>query len=222
MVVVGVRAQVSDYAVMSSFSQGSANNCASVALIKAAMYRYGYENIFRYEREGDLYKVVLKDGTKLSITGDELSLAKRYADFDTSGSRLLSDVEREQLLHYAYLAYACIAKNIALNGYWGCVDDRGNSNHYNRMKHYSRALHFITRTSFCTDNCHRLLGLKIRDNKILDYTGAQVLADKGIILYSWGHAVAVYDNKLDCHGEWLPVTADKVCYNKFKWYLVLE
>ena len=32
--------------VIKSFRQGAANNCASIAIIKAAIHRYGIDNVF--------------------------------------------------------------------------------------------------------------------------------------------------------------------------------
>ena len=186
------------------------------------MYKYGYKNIFDYQKQEDKYKITLKDGTNLTISEDELKSANRYSNFDTTDSYKLLGVDKDSVLFYACLSYACIAKNIEENGYWGCSDADGNSSHQKRIKGFENALTFITRTSYCTDNCHRLLGLRIKENKIYDYDGSSGLNDKGTILYSWGHAVAVYNNQLDCHGEWLPVLVSKVCYNRFKWYIILE
>jgi hypothetical protein len=151
-----------------------------------------------------------------------LTLSKSFSNFDTTDSYKLLGEYKDSILFYAYLTYACIAKNIQENGYWGCSDGQGNSSHIRKIRGFQNSLTFITRTSYCTDNCHRLLGLKIKENKIYDYDGAAPLVDKGTILYSWGHAVAVYDNKLDCHGDWLPISISKVCYNRFKWYITLE
>ena len=213
---------VNDFSIISSFCQGSANNCASVALIKAAMYKYSYNKIFKYEFADNKYKIELKDGTKLSISPAELTSATSYSNFDTTHSYELLGNLKDSVLFYSYLSYACIAKNIQENGYWGCSDAKGNSSHIRRIKGFQSALSFITRTSYCTDNCHRLLGLKIKENKIYDYDGSTSLIGKGTILYSWGHAVAVFENQLDCHGEWLPVSPNKVCYNRFKWFVTLE
>lgn len=213
---------ITDLSVVSSFCQGSANNCASVALIKAAMYKYGYNKIFKYEFSDNKYKIELKDETKLNISPEELTLATTYSNFDTTDSYKLLGSLKDSVLFYSYLSYACIAKYIQENGYWACSDAQGNSSHIRRIRGFQSALSFITRTSYCTDNCHRLLGLKIKENKIYDYDGSAALNDKGTILYSWGHAVAVYENQLDCHGEWLPVSTNKVCYNRFKWFITLE
>jgi len=76
----------SDFNILSSFCQGSANNCASVALIKAAMYKYGYNQIFSYQRKDNNYNMLLRDGIKLTISQDELNSAKNYSNFDTTNS----------------------------------------------------------------------------------------------------------------------------------------
>jgi len=126
------------------------------------------------------------------------------------------------VLFYAYLSYAVIGKYIEKNGFWGCVDRNGDSFHYKKTKSFEESLNFITRTSICTDNCYRLLGLKIKGGKVIDYNGTEDLNRKGIILYSWKHAVTTHDGKLDCHGEWQPITAEKTCGNKFEFYIELE
>lgn len=210
-----------DFSIAKSFRQGNANNCASVALIKAAMLKYGYNRIFSYKRSGN-YDVDLKDGTKLIISQEELNLASVYSHFDTTGIYRKLGSRRDSVLFYAYMSYACIAKYISEYGYWGCTDDEGESVHIEKIPEFKNALSFITNTSFCTDNCYKLLGLKIKENKIADYTGEAPLNEKGTILYSKAHAVTVYNNQLDCHGQWVPVSAKKVCRNVFKWYIVLE
>jgi hypothetical protein len=221
LISIGAKSQ-SDSTVLSSFYQGSANNCASIALIKAAMYKYGYNQIFTYKREGNDYKVVLRDGAKLTISEDQLNMAVKYSNFDTTDTYKILGGFKDSVLFYAYLSYSCIAKNISENGYWSCSDENGKSSHIKKVRDYEKALIFITKTSYCTDNCYRLLGLKIKENRIFDYDGNTILNDKGVILYSWGHAVAVYNNQLDCHGDWLPISSSKVCYNHFKWYIVLQ
>lgn len=206
----------SDFQIISSFYQGSANNCASIALIKAALYKYGFNKMFSYSQLGGKYNIILKDGTKLSISLEEYNSSVSYSNFDTTGSYEILGSSKDSVLFYAYLSYAIIAKNISQNGYWGCADENGRSSHIKRIRSFQKALVFITRTSYCTDNCYRLLGLRIKDNRIFDFDGINELNDKGLILYSWGHEVAVYNDQLDCYGDWLPVSANKVCNNRFK------
>ena len=211
---------ITDSLVVSCFSQGAANNCASIALIKAAMLKYGYTNMFESKKERNTYKVKLKDGTKLEVTEEELTLARdEYAKFEITKTPEVSSAQ-DNVLFYAYLAYAVIAKSIVQNGYWGCGDS--NAPHYTQIKKYNEALTFISRTSFCTDNCHKLLGYKIKGDKIYDFNSVSQLDEKGIILYSMAHAVVVFNKQIDCHGEWEKATTSKVCSNKFKWYIKLD
>lgn len=222
MTTTGYSQTLNDFNVLSSFCQGSANNCASVALIKAAMAKYGYNNIFTVQKSEGKFKIILRDGTKLTVTESENKLATEYSHFDTTGSYEKLGTDKDSVLFYAYLTYACIAKNIEENGYWSCSNNFGDKKHLRRIKGFENSLLFITRTSYCTDNCHLILGLKIKSDKIYDYTGQPELNDVGTILYSWGHAVATYKNQLDCHGDWPPVSANRVCYNNFKWFIILE
>lgn len=209
-----------DFLVVSTFWQGGANNCASVALIKAAMLKFGYRDMFTLERTGNNYNIVLKDGAKLTISETERLLAKnKYAKFKTEEISSLG-TERDTVLFYAYLAYAAIAKNIVRNGYWGCVEQ--GSRHLTDYTNYEDALKFISRTSFCTDYCYRLLGFKSKENKIFDFKKPEDINQRGVILYSWPHAVVAYNNRIDCHGTWMPVTTHEMCNNKFEWYILLE
>jgi hypothetical protein len=212
---------VSDSLIVSSFCQGSANNCASVALIKAAMLKYGYKDIFTLKKVENSYNITLRDNTHMVITEKERLLATKYSHFETTESYEQLGAEKEEVLFYANLAYACIAKYIQTNGYTGCADYLGVTPDVSRIPEFENALIFITRTSYCTDNCYKYLGLKIRGG-IQNYKSGLTLNEMGTILYSWGHAVVVYHNKIDCHGDWVPASTSKICYNYFKWYIVLD
>jgi len=207
-----------DQDLASAFYQGAANNCASVALIKAAMVRYGYNNMFQAVKQGDFYNITLQDGHKFSVSDDELQLAKSFSKFELTDS--VNGFQRDSVVFYGYLAYACIAKYIQLYGYWECEEQR--NLHVRAKGDFRKSLYFISRTSYCTDNCYKLLGLKIKEGKIFDYTNTSSLTDKGIILYSPAHAVAVVNNMIDCHGNWIPATTAKICYNEFKWFIILN
>lgn len=205
--------------IVSCFSQNGGNNCASIALIKAAMLKYGYSGMFDLQTNESGYVVTLKNGVILSISEEELQQAKESAAFELHDVPDLGQ-EQSEVIKYAYLAYATIAKSIVKSGYWGCVEQ--NNRHYTDIKTYKDALWFISKRSFCTDNCYRLLGYKIRDNKVFEFTNPAQVAEKGTILYSWPHAVVTCGAELDCYGNWLPVQTSKICNNRFEFYIVLE
>ena len=220
---VNAQESPSAFNVMDLFYQGRANNCASIALIKAAMFRYGYNEMFTVEKDNEKYKIVLRDGTKLTVTEDELVLAKRVARFEINNESPLTQPQREDVMFHAYLAYAAIAKFIEENGYWGCENEDGSSLHLTRIRRYEDALRFITKTSYCTDNAHRLLGLKIIGNRVSRFEPDNKLIEPGIILYSSGHAVAVHESKIDCRGDWVLLNGSaEACHQFFEWYVRLE
>lgn len=105
-----------DFNILKSFYQGSANNCASVALIKAGMHRYGYNKMFTYSKEDGKFKVTLQDGIKLIINEQEFLQAKSLSKFEINEDPQLLGSYKDSILFYAYLAYASIAKNIEKNG----------------------------------------------------------------------------------------------------------
>lgn len=84
-------------------SVSSLGNCASIAMIKASIEVFGLNNIFDYEKVGNVYKVVLKDGTKLSFTESELSRSNEVIGFELN----IHDTNKLQLFQSIY-AYACL------------------------------------------------------------------------------------------------------------------
>jgi hypothetical protein len=204
------------FSTIDLFYQGGANNCASIALIKAAMHKYGRDKIFTVEKGNNKYKLILRDGTKLTISDEELALAKSSAKFLLNSKTTLEKPQQDDVMFHAYLAYAAIAKYIEEKGYWGCEEEDGSSLHLGRIKKFTKALKFITRTSYCTDNAHRLLGLRIANNRVSKLNPRTKLMEQGIILYSTGHAVAMYNNLIDCRGEWKAVSEEgRGCDNLF-------
>ena len=210
----------SDSLIVSSFWQGAANNCASIALIKAAFLKYGYKNVFTVKIDNSQYHLTLKDGTELVLSEQERVQAAAYAKFDTAGIYRDLGSETNNVMFQTDLAYACIAKYIQKKGYWLCAEE--NNKRIPRIKSFEKALKFISHRSFCTDNSYRYLGLKIKDNKIFDFNNPSDIKDQGAILYSDAHAVAVYKSNLDCHGDWVPLSKEKTCFNYFQWFIVLQ
>lgn len=88
--------------LVSEFSQTDRGNCASVAVIKAAMDTYG-NKVFDQVRPLDdgAYQVTLRDGSQVVVTREELEAAATATHFD---------VEDPGADAYATLSYAVIAK----------------------------------------------------------------------------------------------------------------
>lgn len=218
MVVDSTTAQVAhaDTTILSSFYQNEANNCASIALIKAAMHKFGYNKILKYKKEKDNFVLTLRNGQKLKIDEADLSTARRHAQLGISTGNF---AEKDSVILYAHLAYASIAKYIAKHGYYDCEENEGR--HLNFKGDFEDALIFMSRTSFCTDYCYRLLGLEATTKTTNNYTGTP-FSETGIILYSWRHAVFAIGDKVDCYGDWETASSETTCGQKFKFYLVLK
>jgi hypothetical protein len=223
-IVIALTFQVSkaasrDSLIISTFYQGHANNCASVALIKAAMLKYGYKNIFETKRIAGGFQITLKDGTMMEITEKERISALRASKFDTAGTAFELGAEKDSVLYYAYLSYACIAKFTQLKGYWGCQEQ--GSPHFPPIRNFKNAVSFISNKSFCSDYCYRLLGLTIKQDSIYTLKQNTILVESGTILYSQKHCVAVFNDQLNCYDRWLPVAALS-CGEKFEFYMILQ
>jgi len=206
--------------IAQTFYQDAANNCASVALIKAAMLKYGFNNVLSVSKKDNEYKVKYRNGEKLTLTEDERLLAIDYAKFWINDS--VNYDKKDSVIFYAYLYYACIAKYIEKNGWWDCEYENGETYKFRPIKDYKRSLNFISRTSYCTDNCHRLLGLSIKTNRVQYFNSESKLSVVGVVLYSSRHAVAVFNNQLDCFGDWENATTNRICGNLFRWFIELE
>ena len=95
-------------AYISAFKQGGTGNCVSVAAIKAAMARFGPDNVFKsVTRSGNGYDVTMRDGVKVRVSDAELSTASRL-------SRLSG--KDPAALRQANLMYAVMANRAQLEG----------------------------------------------------------------------------------------------------------
>ena len=91
-------------------------NCASLALIKAAIYTFGFD-VFNYFKESDTYYIILKNGDKLSFTEKELAYSSREASFILGKSENPTEKEDyKKIRSYAYLCFASICKMAQKNG----------------------------------------------------------------------------------------------------------
>ncbi|MBB6330862.1 hypothetical protein HNP24_001812 [Chryseobacterium sediminis] len=97
--------------LIQSFWQQGANNCASIALIKAAIGTFGLNNIFQLEESPDKFVASLRDGTKVSFCRADLVLSKKVGSFQKSRN---ASAEKE-LLYTAIREYEelCFAVMVA-------------------------------------------------------------------------------------------------------------
>jgi len=191
-----------------------------VALIKAAMLEYGFNNVVTFSIKDKQYKIKYRNGEKLTLTENERIQAVDHADFKINDS--IKYANKDSVIFYAYLYYACLAKYIEKNGYWDCEYQNGETYKFRPIKDFKRSLTFISRTSYCTDNSYRLLGLSIRTNRVQYFNANTQPPEVGAILYSPRHTVVAFNNQLDCFGGWEIVTTRRICGNEFQWFIELQ
>lgn len=67
--------------LFSGFAQGREGNCASIAVMKAAMDRYDNRVFDEVRRSGDGYAIRMQDGFQLNLSDRELALARAHSHF---------------------------------------------------------------------------------------------------------------------------------------------
>ncbi|MDP3157962.1 MAG: hypothetical protein Q8N23_35150 [Archangium sp.] len=94
--------------LITAFHQGKEGNCVSIAAIKAAMARFGADQVFTsLRRVGAGYEAVMRDGFSCRVSDAELQLATRE-------SRMVG--RNTALLDRANLLYAAMAKRAQMQG----------------------------------------------------------------------------------------------------------
>lgn len=94
-------------ALMEAFHQGAAGNCASISVIKLALYSYGYDRSFtRLDRNDALRTTTftLLDNSVVSVTDDELASVTGRGHFEPEDGA-------DPVLVNARMMYAVMAKN---------------------------------------------------------------------------------------------------------------
>lgn len=197
-----------DPLIFSAFYQGKdfederEGNCASIAIIKAAMYTFG-KNSINYILNKNTYEVTLKNDDKISFTKDELELVKKDASF------ILGDFEKdgntkkkyEQYLDFAHLCYAAMCKMVAKKG-----DYNSRLKKIIYPQDFQLALETLNDGTH-TPSVHRLLGL---EKYVSPTFGSEfrkkAKEDVGMILWTYSHAMFAANGNLDLYGNKIKVS----------------
>lgn len=162
------------------FFQGSANNCLTVAAIKAAMMRFGQRpcDVFRQVTARPYgFEVTMRDGFRLTLTREELRKAGSASDLRGDNQALGDD---------ANFLYAASAKRALLE----------NNRSFKRIQSFERALEELGQGEQLGYALHRLgLVAHIRESS------AHELANGAIGVLDVGfHAAAVIEGAVDDYG----------------------
>lgn len=110
--------EISNQDIMQSFWQQGANNCASIALIKASIETFGLNNVFNIESSEESYIVKLRNGDTITFTEQNLQRSIEIGSFQPSKDNSPSRQNiYEKIRKYAQLCYAVmVAQYNAKNG----------------------------------------------------------------------------------------------------------
>ena len=214
---------------MQAFAQGKANNCISVALIKAAIQRYGVGQVFDTLRTDGQMRVTLRDHTALTLTDAERRQAADWAKFKQPDGVTIPATERAALVSYANFCYAVMAKYLETQKLYGCTDEATNRiDSSAALGSYRAALKRLTNRSICSDNAYRHLGLLATDATAggHEYDPKRDFStQKAVVAYNDNHAVFVLGTQYDDHGAWKPLAkeakADNILFEP-KWFFELK
>ena len=104
--------------VFTSFKQGAANDCASIAVIKASIATFGMDTtngVFKDDHVGQddgVHHITLRGGDALTISPAQISQAKDYSKFEM----VAGATPEPQIVDRAYLLYAVMAQRAATLG----------------------------------------------------------------------------------------------------------
>jgi hypothetical protein len=195
-----------DRLIFTAFYQGKdaegdrEGNCASIAIIKAAMYTYG-ENAISYVVKNGVYQVTLKNGAQVSFTEDELDLVVK------DGSFVLGDYQDDKddgasldiygrYRDFAHICFASMCKMVASEGDY---NSRAGKTIY--PEDFELALETLNDGTH-TPSVHELLGL---DEHVTPAFGGKfkkrVWADVGMVFWTPRHAMFAAKGRLDWYGN---------------------
>jgi hypothetical protein len=190
---------MTDKFIIESFWQKKAN-CATVAIIKAAILKYGLNRVFTVRKKLGTYVVILKNKKLLTLTDADINRINRKNDITFSRYRVKSKKEQlNKLRNYARFCFAVIVRNIQLYGFDG--------------KEYtqSAAVHNLLLKGIKTDHLHDLLGLTRRTQKAHRLTERQLPAlknKKGLLLYTHEHIVVASEGYYEDYGKAIVISDD--------------
>lgn len=171
-------AQVDADNLFTCFRQGERGNCASIALIKAAINVFGIDSVFSEQRINDtLIQAVLKNGRKYSISNSDLQFAQKSADFKIQVNG------HEEIINYAIKCYAVMGKvRQELEG----------------LDTYKESLEYLER-GYYTPSVYVLLGM---ENNVIHLKRFSNISSKcGIVAWRTKHAVFACNGFMDDHGR---------------------
>jgi hypothetical protein len=168
-----------------AYKQDSANNCASIALIKANLNVFGFDGLFKETAINDTTEeFFLKDSSKIILTNAELELARTKFNADTSSA---TTPYLQRIVRISLVCYAIMAKKFHSEFPFSDTS-------------YQKNLEHISAVSFNVKYGTNLLGTG--DYFFIPrWRYVSIIGKKGAVVWSPGHTVFAYESKCDMRGN---------------------
>jgi hypothetical protein len=182
--------------LMTSFKQGTARfssitygmtpgggNCASIAIIKAALGSYGLYGVFQsvsVDKEKKVYTIYLRNGEKVDLSFDRYKMAADYFAYDKK--RVGSGAISKEILEYSKFCFAVMArvKQLKRTKF--------------TEKYFYHAVDNLNKGEGA-ETIHELLGLPSYD--ISDPSTTKLNIEKHMMVWNGPHAVYAYNGEYD-------------------------
>jgi hypothetical protein len=168
-----------------AYRQDTANNCASIALIKANLNVFGLNGLYTQRKLNDTTsEFTLKDKRKITLSKRETELAKSHFRVDTSNAK---SPYLHQVIATSQICYAIMAKTFSDE-----FPERS-------KKSFEKDLDYITQTSFDVRFGTNLLGTG--DHTLILNRYASISGKKGVVVWSPHHTVFANNTTCDMPGN---------------------
>ncbi len=188
--------------IIRSFYQGKdeeslgAGNCASVALIKAGMYSFGYD-LLQYEVFDQTYHVKMKNGDSVEFNSEELEYASRESSF-IPGKTEDDETKKEydKAIDYAHLCFATMCKMAQRYG-----DYSQRFSKFIIPKDFETAVEIINDGTF-TPEVYEFLGLEEHISPVYrTRIEKRVKSKMGSVIWTKSHAMFAANSFFDRYGK---------------------
>lgn len=189
-----------DTKIFNAFKQGNVNeggNCVSIALIKAAYSKYGFDNVFKkIDGNNGTFTVTMRDDSIVTITNDDLRIVSERANFKLRDSTSFSLKFRE----FAEFGFTAMCKKVQL------------------LENYQTLDSAITdlNNGYTTKYSNVLLGLKFK--KIKPKRANKIDHLQHLVIYNTYHAVFASNGYYDeCWSESGIEKVQNLKWKRFGW-----
>jgi hypothetical protein len=187
-----------DRFIIESFSQ-SKSNCAAIALIKAAIIKYGIGKVVKTKRHNRQWLITMKDKQMVVLNDADINRINRDNKIGFRRHRGSQKRTFSKLKENVRLCFAVMVRNLQMNGY--------NGKEYTE----SAAIKLLAKEGIETDHLHSLLGLRRKTKSAWELSRRHLQLfqrKRGVLLYSDTHIAVVSRGYYDDFGKAVKIGAE--------------